>query len=65
MLTTVRATIKNGKIEILEPIPLLEGSQVLVTLLENTDFWLNVSEESIKGIWDNPEDDIYAELLKK
>ena len=28
------------------------------------DFWLKASESSLKAIWDNPEDDVYAELLK-
>ncbi len=64
-MLTVRATIKNGKIELLEPLGLSEGSQVLVTLLETDDFWLKASEESLKSIWGNPQDDIYADLLKK
>lgn len=28
------------------------------------DFWLKVSEPSLNLIWDNSEDDIYAELLE-
>ena len=28
-------------------------------------FWQSASEESLKEIWDNEEDDVYAELLKK
>jgi putative addiction module component (TIGR02574 family) len=28
------------------------------------DFWLKASEPSLNAIWDNPEDDIYAELLE-
>lgn len=28
------------------------------------DFWLSVCEPSLKAIWDNCEDDIYAELLE-
>ena len=27
------------------------------------DFWLKASEPSLNAIWDNSEDDIYAELL--
>lgn len=27
------------------------------------DFWLKTSEPSLKAIWDNPENDIYSELL--
>ncbi len=32
---------------------------------EDADFWLAASEDSLKEIWDNEEDDIYAELLEK
>jgi hypothetical protein len=28
------------------------------------DFWLKASEPSLDGIWDNSEDDIYAELVE-
>lgn len=31
----------------------------------NDDFWLAASENSLNEIWDNEEDDVYAELLKK
>ncbi len=30
---------------------------------DDTEFWLSVSEESLKSIWDNDGDDVYAELL--
>ncbi|MDP3027919.1 MAG: hypothetical protein Q8O04_00170 [Deltaproteobacteria bacterium] len=66
MLKTVWAIIRHGKIEPLEPIPLSEGTKVLVTLLPDEDergFWLGVSEYSLAKIWENAEDDIYAELL--
>ena len=29
----------------------------------DTDFWNRISEDSLSHIWDNPEDDIYGELL--
>ena len=29
----------------------------------DNDFWLNASQPSLDAIWDNSEDDIYAELL--
>ena len=28
------------------------------------DFWLKASEPSLDAIWDNCEDDVYAELLE-
>jgi hypothetical protein len=48
-------------------VNLPEGSKVLVTLLadDETEFWLQASQNSIDTIWDNPEDDVYAQLLKE
>ncbi len=41
-----------------------DGTEVLVTTLSNgDDFWLKASEPSLTAIWDNPEGDVYAELL--
>ena len=67
MSKTLRAIIHEGKIEPLEEITLPEGSKVLVTLLgdDEAQFWLRVSEPSLNAIWDNPEDDVYAQLLKE
>ena len=28
------------------------------------EFWLQASEASLHRIWDNPEDDVYAQILK-
>jgi hypothetical protein len=66
MLSTFWAVVREGKIELLEEIEVPEGTKVLVTLLpnDNGEFWLRVSEESLDKIWDNPEDDIYEELLE-
>ncbi len=64
MLNTVRAIVKEGKIELLEEIDIPEGTEVLVTpLIDETDFWLNVSRPAIDAVWDNEEDNVYAELL--
>jgi len=67
MLHTVRAVIRQGKIEVIEPVELPEGAPVLVTLLaeEDTLFWSSVTAVSLDKIWDNAEDDVYAELLKE
>ncbi len=32
---------------------------------EDGDFWLAASEDSLHEIWNNEEDDVYAELLEK
>lgn len=66
MPKTLRAIIHEGKIEPLEQVDLPEGSRVLVTLLPDgeNEFWLQTSQASLDVIWDNPEDDVYAQLLK-
>ena len=48
-----------------QPVSLPDGAHVLVTVLNDDDqvFWQHASESAIKHIWDNDEDDIYAELL--
>jgi predicted DNA-binding antitoxin AbrB/MazE fold protein len=67
MWKTLRAVIREGKIEPLEQVDLPEGSKVLVTLVpeEESDFWLEASQASLDTIWANPEDDVYARLLKE
>ena len=67
MLRTFLGTVRQGKIELLDSADLVEGTQVLVTLIANdeAEFWLQASQVSLNAVWDNAEDDIYAELLKK
>ena len=66
MLNTIRAVVREGKIELLEKVEIPDGTEVLVTpLIDEPDFWLNVSESSLDSVWDNSEDDVYAELLEK
>lgn len=65
MLTSFWGVIRDGKIEPQEAQSLPEGARVLVTVLKDEDasFWNKLSEESLKAVWDNSEDDVYAELL--
>jgi hypothetical protein len=64
MLNTVRAIVKEGKIELLEEIDIPEGTNVLVTpLIDETDFWSKVSRPAVDAVWDNADDDVYAGLL--
>ncbi|MEH1809674.1 hypothetical protein [Nostoc sp.] len=65
MLKTLWATVQEGKIELLESEELPEGTRVLVTLLpdDETEFWLQTSQTSLSSVWDNAEDDVYAQLL--
>jgi hypothetical protein len=68
MLNPVVAVVRNGKIELPPEAPLVEGTRVLVTFLPADDekqFWMAASQSSLDPIWDNPQDDAYAELLKK
>lgn len=66
MLRTIWATVRQGKIELLESAELSEGVRVLVTLLpdDEDEFWSRASEVSLDAVWDNTEDDVYAELLQ-
>ncbi|MBP0021621.1 MAG: hypothetical protein J7647_29210 [Cyanobacteria bacterium SBLK] len=67
MLKTLWATVRQGKIELLESEEIPEGTKVLVTILpENeTEFWLQASQTSLDSVWNNVEDDVYAELLQE
>lgn len=66
MLKTVKAVVKEGRIEMLEQIEIPEGTEVLVTVLnDEPDFWLRASDSSLALIWDNKEDDVYEQLLQR
>ena len=66
MMNTVWAVVHDGKIEPLRMIDAPEGTRVLVTLIleDESDFWLDASAPSLDAVWDNTEDDRYAELLE-
>ena len=65
MLKPLWATVRQGKIELLESEELPEGIRVLVTVLpdDETEFWQTASQPSLDVVWDNTEDNVYAELL--
>jgi predicted DNA-binding antitoxin AbrB/MazE fold protein len=67
MLKTILATVRQGKIELLEKLELPEGTKVLVTVLpeEEAEFWQQTSQVALNRVWDNTEDDIYAQLLEE
>ena len=68
MLQTVWAVIHDGKIEPLEGVAFPEGAKVIVTFLPEEDephFWLSASKISLAEIWENTEDNVYAELLRE
>lgn len=62
----------NGKpvgvivpIEIWNEIEAEKETTYLTKSETESNFWLSASESSLEEIWNNEEDDIYAELLKK
>jgi hypothetical protein len=64
MLNTVRAIVTGGQIRLLEELEIPEGTEVLVTpLLDESAFWLGASQTALDKVWNNEEDDVYAELL--
>jgi hypothetical protein len=67
MLSTYWGVVRDGKIEPREPAALPEGAQVLLTVIseEEVGFWQQVSEESLKKVWDNAEDDVYVRLVQR
>jgi hypothetical protein len=65
MLNTIRAVMREGKIELLEDVEIPEGTEALVTPLMKTEFWLKASESSLDSVWNNTEDDVYATLLEE
>lgn len=67
MLTTVPAIVENNQIKLLEEIPLETGQKLLVTFLTDPEshFWMTTSQSSLEPIWDNKEDDVYAQLLER
>ena len=66
MQERIRAVVNEGRIEPLEKLDMPDGTEVLVTALsKGEDFWLKASESSLNAIWDNLEDDVYAELLER
>ena len=73
MLTTRRGVLQRGTVTLLEPADVPEGTRALVTLLPDEEgaasdlraFWQDASRAALDAVWDNPEDDVYADLLKE
>ena len=63
MLRKIWATVRQGKIELVDSVDLPEGTRVKVTLLaDETKFWIQSSQMALDAVWDNSEDDVYAKL---
>lgn len=73
MTTTVEAIYENGMLKLPSALPLPEKARVMVTIQTDTEpaldsdraAWLKVSEETLKKAWDNPDDEVFDELLTK
>lgn len=73
MKRKTEAVYENGTLKLSEPLPLAERAQVYVTVEdspkgmndEERERWLRKSEDSLTQIWDNPDDDVYNDLLKR
>ena len=67
MLQATWAIVEDGQIKLLDPITFPEGTKLIVTALTDGDdesaFWLDASTSSLDTVWNNNEDDVYAELL--
>ena len=73
MTTTVEAIYEDGVLKLPERLPLPERTQVKVTIdsgfggCEDAErsAWLRLSEEALTRTWDNPDDDVFNELLQR
>jgi hypothetical protein len=67
MSETLWAVVRDGRIELVEPVKLPEGAKLKLTLVSDEDqkFWLDASQSAIDSVWGNAEDDVYAQLLEK
>jgi len=66
MLNSHWAVVHDGKIELAEPVTLPDGARLLIIVLPESDdvFWREASHGALAAIWDNAEDDVYAQLLQ-
>ncbi len=65
------AIVRDGRIELLEPADLPDGARLRVTVMTDSvpnkdqQFWLGASQSALDSVWDNAEDDVYAQLLSR
>ena len=68
MTQTFEAIYENGRLVLLKPLPLPENCHVRVTIETgdaDREAWLKLSEKSLAEVWNNANDDVFNELLKK
>jgi predicted DNA-binding antitoxin AbrB/MazE fold protein len=71
MTTTVEAIYQNGVLKPQTPLNLPENVLLLVTIQSQPEddadrrAWLQLSQAALLKTWDNSDDDVFNELLKK
>jgi predicted DNA-binding antitoxin AbrB/MazE fold protein len=73
MTTTVEAIYEDGVLKLPRKLPLPEKAHVKVTIdsgpavcedIERSA-WLKLSEEALTAAWENPDDNVFNELLQR
>lgn len=72
MTMTLEAIYEEGVLKLPTRLALPEKTRVTVTIQSpiagedaERGAWLKLSEDSLVSTWDNPEDDVFNELLQK
>ena len=73
MTTTVEAIYEDGVLKLPRRLPLPEKAHVKVTIASSTSrcediersAWLKLSKTTLTATWENPDDDVFNELLNR
>jgi AF2212-like protein len=74
MPTTVDAIYEDGKLLLQHPLPLANKTRLRVTVdteknhvasEAEREAWLKLSEQGLMAVWNNSDDDVFNDLLKK
>jgi predicted DNA-binding antitoxin AbrB/MazE fold protein len=71
MTTTLEAVYEKGTLKLSRALPLPDKAHVVVTIQSDVEptldseraAWLKLSEEALRKAWDNPDDEVFNELL--
>ncbi|MEW6664984.1 MAG: hypothetical protein AB1512_07170 [Thermodesulfobacteriota bacterium] len=67
-MESIPGIVQDKKVVLLEEIHIPDGTRVIVTVPSDekpASFWEAASAGTLDRIWNNEEDDIYADLLKE
>jgi hypothetical protein len=67
-MESIPGIVQDKKVVLLEEIDIPDGTRVIVTVPseeKSAPFWEAASAGTLDRIWNNEEDDIYADLLKE